>query len=76
MAQASLFRNNRSQAVRLPKALEFPDSVKTVEIVKAGEGVLILPAESLWDHFFDGPGASPDFMDDRAQPALQKRAFD
>ena len=76
MAKASLFRNNRSQAVRLPKALEFPESVKSVEIVKAGKGLLILPSDSLWDHFFEGPGATPDFMEERAQPALQERDFE
>ena len=75
MAKASLFRNNKSQAVRLPKAMEFPETVKTVEIIRAGKGVLVLPADSLWDAFFDGPEASDDFMEDRAQPAMQTRTF-
>ena len=33
MEKTTLFKSNRSQAVRLPKAVALPDDVKQVEIV-------------------------------------------
>ena len=73
MAQSTVFKTNKSQAVRLPKPVALPDSVKRVEIVKLGRSRLISPVDSTWDSFFDGPGVSEDFMGERAQPEAQKR---
>ncbi|MDP6345929.1 MAG: type II toxin-antitoxin system VapB family antitoxin [Alphaproteobacteria bacterium] len=73
MTQSTVFTTNKSQAIRLPKPVALPDSVKRVEIVKLGKARLITPAGSSWDSFFDGPSVSDDFMADRAQPAMQKR---
>lgn len=73
MVQSTVFKTNRSQAVRLPKAVALPDSVKQVEVVKQGKGRLILPADAVWDDFFDSPGLSEDFMAEREQPAQQER---
>lgn len=73
MTQSTVFTTNKSQAVRLPKAVALPASVKRVEIVKLGHARLITPADLAWDAFFDGPGVSGDFMEDRAQPSRQER---
>lgn len=73
MARASVFMNNKSQAIRLPKAMALPEGVKKVEIVKLGKALLITPEGMLWDSFFEGPSASADFMEDRKQPEMQKR---
>ena len=73
MPKSTIFRNNRSQAVRLPKAVAFPENVKKVEVIKLGRSRLISPADHLWDDFFDGPGVSDDFPDSRNQPEMQKR---
>ena len=73
MTQSTVFRSNKSQAVRLPKAVALPDSVKRVAILKLGKARLITPVDAVWDAFFEGPGVSDDFMADRAQPAMQKR---
>jgi antitoxin VapB len=73
MTQSTVFKSNKSQAVRLPKAVALPDSVKKVEIVKLGKARLIAPVDASWDSFFDGPTVSDDFMSDREQPAMQKR---
>ncbi|MAG97964.1 MAG: type II toxin-antitoxin system VapB family antitoxin [Alphaproteobacteria bacterium] len=73
MVQSTVFTNNKSQAIRLPKAVALPDSVKRVDIVKLGQARLITPAGTAWDSFFDGPPASPDFMADREQPDEQER---
>ena len=69
----NLFLSNRSQAVRLPKAVSFPAGIKEVEIVAIGNTRLITPAGESWDEWFDGPTVSADFMDGRGQPEEQKR---
>jgi antitoxin VapB len=54
--KATVFKSNRSQAVRLPKAVAFPDDVKELRVIKEGKGLLLLPANAVWDDFFDRPG--------------------
>jgi antitoxin VapB len=54
--RASLFRSNRSQAVRIPKELEFAEGVKQVYVRKHGPGLEIIPVSDFWDRFFDRPG--------------------
>ncbi|AEG02206.1 hypothetical protein Metme_3851 [Methylomonas methanica MC09] len=50
------FYKPKSQAIRLPKAVALPNSVKTVEIVEWGHARLIAPAGKLWGSWCDGPG--------------------
>lgn len=73
MTKATLFTNNKSQAVRLPKDVALPDTVKRVEIIKLGKTRLITPVEISWDSFFDSPVVSEDFMSERQQPSQQRR---
>ena len=73
MQQGSVFKSNRSQAVRLPKGVAFPDHVKRVDVVVVGNARLLAPAGEAWQTWFDGPGASEDFMAERDQPADQER---
>lgn len=73
MVRSTVFKSNRSQAVRLPKAVALPDDVHEVEIVKLGRSRLITPAGGSWDEFFDEPPVSEDFMRDREQPPDQER---
>lgn len=73
MTQSTVFRNNKSQAVRLPKPVALPDSVKKVDIVKLGRARIITPAGESWDVWFDRKGVSEDFMPEREQPDHQER---
>ncbi|WP_460118973.1 type II toxin-antitoxin system VapB family antitoxin [Pseudomonas sp. S2_C03] len=73
MEQTTLFMSNRSQAVRLPKAVAMPSDVKRVNVVAIGRARIITPADETWDSWFDGDNVSPDFMIEREQPAEQKR---
>lgn len=73
MAQATIFTNNKSQAVRIPKALEFPEGVKKVNVIPMGKARLITPAQESWDSWFDGEGVTADFMAEREQPTDQER---
>ena len=47
--QTTLFKSNKSQAVRLPKAVAMPDSVKRVDIIAVGNARVIVPAGESWD---------------------------
>ena len=71
--ETTVFKSNKSQAVRLPKPVALPDSVKKVNIVAIGNTRLITPSGESWDSWFDGPGVSEDFMVERDQPVEQKR---
>lgn len=73
MDQGSVFQSNRSQAIRLPKAVALPEDVKRVDIVAVGRSRIITPAGESWDSWFDGEGVSSDFMAEREQPQEQER---
>ena len=68
-----IFKSNRSQAVRLPMEVAFPESVKDVEIITIGNKRMIAPAGQSWDEWFNAPGVSSDFMTERRQPEDQSR---
>ena len=72
-SRTTVFQTNRSQAVRLPKAVALPESIRQVEIVAIGNTRLITPAGESWDSWFDAPGVSDDFMSQREQPDDQIR---
>ncbi|MDX3772923.1 type II toxin-antitoxin system VapB family antitoxin [Chromatiaceae bacterium AAb-1] len=64
MKTAALFTNGRSQAVRIPKELEF-EGVAEVEISREGDALILRPARKTWTSFADVPLADTDFMLDR-----------
>ena len=70
MVRTTLFQSNRSQAVRLPKDVAFPDGIREVTILREGRGRVIVPANAVWDDFFELVGA--DFPE-REQPSAQAR---
>ena len=72
MQTAKLFKNGRSQAVRLPKEFRFDGS--EVYIKKLDNIVLLIPKESPWSSMIKSLDKfSDDFMDERLQPEEQKR---
>lgn len=73
MDQGAVFQSNRSQAVRLPKAVALPADVKRVDVVAVGRTRIINPAGESWDSWFEGEGVTADFMAERDQPAEQER---
>lgn len=70
MTRTTLFQSNRSQAVRLPKDVAFPDGVRAVVVLREGKRRVIVPADAVWDDFFDAPGVD---LGAREQPAAQAR---
>jgi antitoxin VapB len=69
---AKPFRPRRSQAVRRPREFRFEsDHVYTR---KSGNGILLLRALSSWDSLIGSLAQfSADFIEDRKQPAPQRR---
>ena len=51
-AQATIFMNNRSQAVRLPAEMRFGDDVKKLRVRALGAERILAPADRVWDSFF------------------------
>jgi antitoxin VapB len=70
--ESALFRSNRSQAVRIPKDMEFPDELKKVVVRKVGKSIILTPKNALWDDFFDEPGLK-DFPDREPQGEYEVR---
>lgn len=73
MEQGAVFQSNRSQAVRLPKAVALPEDVRRVDIIAVGRTRIIAPAGEGWDSWFDGEAVTADFMVEREQPAADER---
>jgi antitoxin VapB len=74
MSISTVFNNNRTQAVRLPADMRFPDSVKKVEVRITGQERVISPATSSWDSFFLGAATvTEDFMSERASQFQSER---
>ena len=73
-ARSKVFVTNRTQAVRLPKAVSFPEGIREVEIIKAGDSRIITPVGRRWSDFFlHGPRVSDDFMTERDDPPPEER---
>ncbi len=73
-ATAKLFRNGRSQAVRLPAEYRFEG--KTVRIRREGNGVLLEPMEEdvkSWFRKLDEAGDEPFMKEGRNQPEMPVR---
>lgn len=69
---AKVFRNNRSQAVRLPKEFQF--NTREVFIRKEGSDVILSPRPSEWSSYLaEGPAASRNFMEGVEDLPVQER---
>ncbi len=73
MDRASVFKNNKSQAIRLPRRVAFPPDIRQVDIIALGRTRLIMPAGAAWDSWFEGESVTSDFMNERDQPDDQER---
>jgi len=72
MKTAKLFKNGRSQAVRLPK--EFRLEGEEVYIKQTGNVVQLIPMSGSWETLFASLDKfSPDFMEERSQPQPEAR---
>ena len=71
MLTAKVFKNGRSQAVRLPKEYRF--HCDEVMVNKIGDAVVLLPKNSKWNSFITAIDIfSDDFMVDREDNEVHK----
>ncbi|MDR2975512.1 MAG: antitoxin [Propionibacteriaceae bacterium] len=74
MATGTVFYNNTTQAVRLPKAVAWDPSVTEVTIQVVGDQRILTPKGAEWDVWFDAHSpVSSDFMASREQPEPEQR---
>lgn len=64
MTTASLFKNGRNQAVRLPKDLEF-EGVSEVDVRREGNSIILTPLRQTWLSFAKTPTSDEDFLTER-----------
>lgn len=64
MRTASLFKNGRNQAVRLPKDFEF-DGISEVEITKEGDAVILRPSRKTWLSYAETEKVDDGFLVER-----------
>jgi len=74
MDTGTVFKNNNTQAVRLPVEARFPDDVKKVVVRVVGKDRILTPVTNSWDSFFlQGTAVTDDFMTERASQEQQER---
>ena len=74
MSKGTVFKNNTTQAVRLPVEARFPDDVKTVNVRVVGNERILSPSQNSWDSFFlSEDDVTDDFMTERASQEQSPR---
>lgn len=74
MDTGTVFKNNNTQAVRLPVEARFPEDVKKVVVRVVGKDRILTPVTNSWDSFFlQGTAVTDDFMTERASQEQQER---
>ncbi len=64
MRTVAIFNNNRNQAIRIPKDMEF-SGVSELEIRKEGDSLILRPVRPSWLSFANEAPADPDFLRER-----------
>ena len=72
-ATATLFLNNKSQAIRLPKSVAFSPDTQQVTIVALGQTQIVTPVGHTWDAWFAQPRDADAAPGPRQQPPMQER---
>lgn len=60
----SVFRNNRNQAIRLPKDMEF-EGVTELAIERKGDAIILRPVRPDWLSLINEASADDDFLKER-----------
>jgi antitoxin VapB len=72
MDTAKIFKNGKSQAIRLPKEYRFQGS--KVYLKQIGNAVVLIPENDSWQTLIESLALfSDDFMLERQQPPSQER---
>ncbi|MDR1767441.1 MAG: type II toxin-antitoxin system VapB family antitoxin [Propionibacteriaceae bacterium] len=75
---AAVFKNNRSQAVRLPKEVALPSGVKHVTVSVLGDTRILTPVDEpglSWESFLADLPVDDGFLPDRRQGVPDARQW-
>jgi len=61
--RAKIFKNGRSQAIRLPRELRFDDDQTEVRVRREGRRLIVEPLDEWSDRFRDTAGSAPELPD-------------
>ena len=50
-ARVSIFKNRQNQAIRIPKAMSYPDGVTELVATRTGDVITLQPARKTWASF-------------------------
>ncbi|MGU3400760.1 type II toxin-antitoxin system VapB family antitoxin [Brucellaceae bacterium D45D] len=75
MRTVSIFTNNRNQAIRLPRDMEF-EGVSELEITREGDTIILRPARPSWGSLRDFPAADADYLIERPSVVDEERFLD
>ncbi|HHM4664909.1 TPA: type II toxin-antitoxin system VapB family antitoxin [Pseudomonas aeruginosa] len=66
MRTVSIFNNGRTKAIRIPRDMQFDESVTELEITREGDVLILRPAQRpSWESLLEVPAADADFLIDR-----------
>lgn len=71
VTRTTLFRDNKTRAVRLPHDVVSTDGAREVAILRDGACRVLVPADTVWDDVSDAPGIE---MPERDQPVQVREA--
>jgi virulence-associated protein VagC len=77
MTVAKIFWSGNSQAIRLPRAMRFPQNIGELEMVKDGERLILSPCthKEFGPDFLAVLGSMPDFRRPPQKRTRRKRIF-
>ncbi|MEW6341893.1 MAG: type II toxin-antitoxin system VapB family antitoxin [Paraburkholderia sp.] len=74
MRTVSIFKNNASQAIRIPKDMQY-EGVTELDIRRDGDTLVLRPVRPNWSSFASEPLADADLLSDRP-PVIESGRFD
>jgi antitoxin VapB len=64
-AQVAVFKNRQNQAIRIPKAMSYPEDITELEATRVGNVITLRPSRKSWASFAELPLADDDFLAER-----------
>lgn len=71
--RAKIFTNGGSQAVRLPKAVRFPETLREVVVQREGRRVILEPADEWTSDFIEALGSWNEDIERPAKWAISRK---
>ena len=75
MHRGSVINNQGTQVICLPRSVRLPDGTASVDIVRQGHALIIVPSQDSWAQWFEEDGVDDDFMATRDQPDADRRGL-